>query len=301
MGKIFKRVAFSEIKNTFYDFAKEEINIETKQSILEYTKEGMLFVQTTTSPLFNFDNNISQKLISLASETNSRYIIANNGAEIFDAKDKKYLKFTTIDKSIIEKILMLVAKNDCAIDFNFLVDFDLTDSNEIVFNNTNLNRNNSEVLSISISAKPDVLSQIHNKLLKNNLKIEMVFNNDSIDITAKNVSLQNSIDYLINKVLNADINDSMAIAYSEKDLATFNKIGFLYAVDDAPKSVKDSVKLFTSATNQNGVGEAFMDYFYRTRMKFEIAEKIRIQKLKKAKEEAKINRQKENRAKISND
>ncbi|QBF34689.1 hypothetical protein EG856_02010 [Mycoplasmopsis phocirhinis] len=288
MEKIFKRIAFCDIKNTFFDLSNNEFNTQTRQSILEYTKQGLLFVISTSSPIYNLDAN--QNLILLANQLNSRYIIASNGAEIFDAREEKYLKTTCIDELIIQKIIDFSKEFNVKIERSYIKQYYIDKDEET--KNNDCRKNITSLISILCSF--DNCKQIYQKLLNLNLPIEMVISEKTILITQKNVSIHNSISYLID-ILNTDVKNAMAIAYNDNDLIAYSKIAYLYALDDATIPVKNKVTLFSSASNQNGIGEAIIDYFYRTRMMAEMAEQYRIKNIKLTKEIKKQTRSNINR------
>ena len=70
---------------------------------------------------------------------------------------------------------------------------------------------------------------------------------------------------LENVYQNDDIttNDIMTIGDSNNDLAMLKLANYSYAMASASKDALNSAHYFTSSVEQNGLGEAIIDYLYR--------------------------------------
>lgn len=117
-----------------------------------------------------------------------------------------------------------------------------------------------------------------------------------MELTAPGVNKGTGALWLCNH-LDADPNYCMSIGDSNNDLTMLKAIGFSYAMDNSPKSVKEVAKYYTSDVMQNGLGEAIQDYIFRT--KFDILrqaneDKLEKQKLKKLKTHSIVPKHKKN-------
>ncbi|ENY69599.1 Hypothetical protein, putative HAD hydrolase [Mycoplasmopsis bovigenitalium 51080] len=279
MSKQFKRIIFSDIDGTIYPFSNRVLSEETKKSILDSYNDGVEFVLATGNPAL-------PKIQDLANELNARYIICSNGAEILDLQDKKYLFYSFIDEDSLTKILNICNKYNAAIYWNSLdkyglfnaskstIDFyvDFYDFKDWDFTNHSIKR----VLKLEILDNNNSIEQIKNDIVELNLPIEMVKLSSHIEITTKQASKGNAAQFLCENIFNTDIKNTMAIGDSENDLSMLSMVGFGYAMDNAPQSVKSKCVLFAADVEQNGLGESIIDYVYRTKSMYE-KEKVRLQ------------------------
>nr|WP_307919793.1 HAD hydrolase family protein [Mycoplasmopsis bovis] len=108
-----------------------------------------------------------------------------------------------------------------------------------------------------------------------------------MELTAPGVNKGTGALWLCNH-LDTNPDFCMSIGDSNNDLSMLKTIGFSYAMDNSPKSVKEVARYFTSDVMQNGLGEAIQDYIFRTKfdiMRQENEDKLEKRKIKEAKNE----------------
>ncbi|MCE6057406.1 HAD family hydrolase [Mycoplasmopsis agalactiae] len=285
-----KRIIFSDVDGTICSFPDKKENPETRKSILEAVENDniTLVLNTGNPPL--------PKMLKMAHELKAKYIIAANGSAILDVESKEYLYESELSSDIVSAVLGIIKKYDESACFfgkngyymvtsnqkvkDFLTEFfefpDWLDEDEKIINN---------IFKIEIYPKPEnkekIVADIHNLSIKADLAVMGMH----MELTAPGVNKGTGALWLCNH-LDADPNYCMSIGDSNNDLTMLKAIGFSYAMDNSPKSVKEVAKYYTSDVMQNGLGEAIQDYIFRT--KFDILrqaneDKLEKQKIKEAK------------------
>ncbi|MBU4691595.1 HAD family hydrolase [Mycoplasma sp. ES3225-GEN-MYC] len=285
----FKRVVFSDVDGTIYEYPTRIITPENKRTIINAKVEDVEFVITTGNPLF-------QKMKDLTREFESRYLITSNGAEIYDTHESKYLYKKTISNSALSKIMSVVEKYNGGISWNNENGFGIykvsnnTKKFLSEFNDFNYDSEPTpkieDIFKIEILEPVHCIEQIYKELDSMNLDIEMVFLFDFIEITAKDVSKGSAVEWMCNNIFNTELKYVMAIGDSKNDLSMLSKVGYGYAMDNASDYVKSKVSLYTSDCKQNGLSEAIIDYVYRTKndkMKSDVLDRVNSYKEKQRK------------------
>ena len=131
--------------------------------------------------------------------------------------------------------------------------------------------NNEEImpLKIEIYGQKDLLKrkEVNERLLVklktlDNISIFSV--GSHLEILFKNITKASAISWMANNIYSCSINDVMAIGDGNNDdLDMLKLVGFSYAMANANQEVLKIAKFFTSAVEQNGLGEAIIDYLYR--------------------------------------
>ncbi|WP_029608473.1 Cof-type HAD-IIB family hydrolase [Mycoplasma simbae] len=286
MNEQFKRIVFSDVDGTIYSFPEHKLENDVKESVLESKKEGVEFVIVTGNPLYD-------KIKFLARELNSRYVITSNGAQIYDILNDEYVYKQIISDENTQKIIKIVDKYDGSIAWHnetefglYNMSFEMSDFYKTFndFDDYNLSKDAiKSVFKIEIAEPIDHIKKIYNELIKLDLDLDIVLLSTHIEITAKNVSKGDALLYACKNVFNTKPEYVMAIGDSENDLSMLKVAGFAYAMDNSSEIVKKSVSLYTSSVEQNGLGEAIVDYVYRTRLMQEkalIEQKINAQNAK---------------------
>ena len=104
------------------------------------------------------------------------------------------------------------------------------------------------------------------KAIKYIKTVEIIVTSTNIEIQNKNVNKASAIKWMLENVYqNDDIttNDIMTIGDSNNDLAMLKLANYSYAMANASKDALNSAHYFTSSVEQNGLGEAIIDYLYR--------------------------------------
>ncbi|BAP00800.1 hypothetical protein MCAL160_0046 [Mycoplasmopsis californica HAZ160_1] len=287
MGNLeFKRIIFSDADGTIYEFPGHKLSSATKKSVLEAKKQGVEFVIVTGNPLY-------QKIKDLATELECRYVVCSNGAEIYDMKYQEYVFKNIIPEQDLEKVMAIVEANNGAISWNSETDFGLYNTSSKTrefyeffndFSNYNLTKSAiKRVFKLEVIEPVEKMKSIYKQIIEENVSAEVVLLDSHIEITAKGISKGNALKYLCEKIFKTSINNVMAIGDSENDLSMLAIAGYSYAMDNASQKIKSKVKLYAASVEQNGLGDAIVDYIYRTRLEFEKAEisaKIERQKAK---------------------
>ena len=257
------KIIFSDLDGTIYSNNKK-IDPQTKKDIIEIQKDDFLFVIATGNGLF-------KKILNLAKEIKTRYIISSNGAQIFDLKKNEVMLEKFIDKDNVLNIIKLANKKKLALFY--------WDDKKVYANN--YAKNNSDIIKKSMGVVPIILK---NDMLNNILKMEIYGNekkinqfqkeiikkkyyyirmkSNHIEMTNKNANKSFAIKWIANK-LNVKIDDCMMIGDSDNDIDALKSVKYSYAMANANNNVKSNVNFHTSRVEQNGLSEALEDYKYR--------------------------------------
>lgn len=270
-----KPIIFSDVDGTLYnDF-----------NILDETKKDISFAQKNMAD-FNIctENPVFERMLNVSNEVNANYLIASSGSQIYDLKQNKIIKTWPMSFENLKKILDFIKNEDVQMLFWDNENYYFTNenyyrNNEIILhhflNIDSINKNakkynNEEImpLKIEIYGQKDLLKrkEVNERLLVklktlDNISIFSV--GSHLEILFKNITKASAISWMANNIYSCSINDVMAIGDGNNDLDMLKLVGFSYAMANANQEVLKIAKFFTSAVEQNGLGEAIIDYLYR--------------------------------------
>lgn len=270
-----KPIIFSDVDGTLYnDF-----------NILDETKKDISFAQKNMAD-FNIctGNPVFERMLNVSNEVNANYLIASSGSQIYDLKQNKIIKTWPMSFENLKKILDFIKNEDVQMLFWDNENYYFTNenyyrNNEIILHhflnidliNKNAKKyNNEEImpLKIEIYGQKDLLKrkEVNERLLVklktlDNISIFSV--GSHLEILFKNITKASAISWMANNIYSCFINDVMAIGDGNNDLDMLKLVGFSYAMANANQEVLKIAKFFTSAVEQNGLGEAIIDYLYR--------------------------------------
>ena len=270
-----KPIIFSDVDGTLYnDF-----------NILDETKKDISFAQKNMAD-FNIctGNPVFERMLNVSNEVNANYLIASSGSQIYDLKQNKIIKTWPMSFENLKKILDFIKNEDVQMLFWDNENYYFTNenyyrNNEIILhhflNIDSINKNakkynNEEImpLKIEIYGQKDLLKrkEVNERLLVklktlDNISIFSV--GSHLEILFKNITKASAISWMANNIYSCSINDVMAIGDGNNDLDMLKLVDFSYAMANANQEVLKIAKFFTSAVEQNGLGEAIIDYLYR--------------------------------------
>lgn len=270
-----KLIIFSDVDGTLYN----DFNIldETKKDISFAQKNMANFNICTGNPVF-------ERMLNVSNEVNANYLIASSGSQIYDLKQNKIIKTWPMSFENLKKILDFIKNEDVQMLFWDNENYYFTNenyyrNNEIILHhflnidsiNKNAKKYNNEeimLLKIEIYGQKDLLKrkEVNERLLVklktlDNISIFSV--GSHLEILFKNITKASAISWMANNIYSCSINDVMAIGDGNNDLDMLKLVGFSYAMANANQEVLKIAKFFTSAVEQNGLGEAIIDYLYR--------------------------------------
>ena len=274
-------IIFSDVDGTLYDHSK----IPNQQTIedIKFAKENNAhFNICTGNPYF-------ERMRWLTKLIDVDYLISSSGAHIIDIKNDKTIYSKNIQKLIFNKILT-IAKLEriqlCFWDENnyFLLNNDSLWNDEIleyhftneatkkmfpqIYNNEDICPLKVEIYSKAYNDEKKVKKELNNlfNLFKDIDDIDITLTSINIEIQAKNVNKGEAILWLLKNVynnININQNDIMVIGDSNNDYSMIILSNYSYAMANASNLILTSASYFTSSVEQNGLGEAIIDYLYR--------------------------------------
>lgn len=270
-----KPIIFSDVDGTLYnDF-----------NILDETKKDISFAQKNMAD-FNIctGNPVFERMLNVSNEVNANYLIASSGSQIYDLKQNKIIKTWPMSFENLKKILDFIKNEDVQMLFWDNENYYFTNenyyrNNEIILhhflNIDSINKNakkynNEEImpLKIEIYGQKDLLKrkEVNERLLVklktlDNISIFSV--GSHLEILFKNITKASAISWMANNIYSCSINDVITIGDGNNDLDMLKLVDFSYAMANANQEVLKIAKFFTSAVEQNGLGEAIIDYLYR--------------------------------------
>ena len=274
-------IIFSDVDGTLYDHSK----IPNQQTIedIKFAKENNAhFNICTGNPYF-------ERMRWLTKLIDVDYLISSSGAHIIDIKNDKTIYSKSIQKLIFNKILT-IAKSEgiqlCFWDENnyFLLNNDSLWNDEIleyhftneatkkmfpqIYSNEDIRPLKVEIYSKAYNDEKKVKKELNNlfNLFKDIDGIDITLTSINIEIQAKNVNKGEAILWLLKNVynnININQNDIMVIGDSNNDYSMIILSNYSYAMANASNLILTSASYFTSSVEQNGLGEAIIDYLYR--------------------------------------
>lgn len=183
------------------------------------------------------------------------YIIASNGAEIYNVKEKKMIYYKEIDKNVFEQIFDYCKQNKIC----FLVNSGVKryyygeSDNSSSFSVNNVDHINQVIFLLNNKREFEELKYFLIGIKE--IKISnIVYNEDrcSIDINESGVSKGNSIQYLCD-LLKVDNKDTIAFGDSDNDISMFEVVGKSICVGNATDVIKQLVDEVIDDCNCDGV------------------------------------------------
>lgn len=274
-------IIFSDVDGTLYDYSK----IPNQQTIedIKFAKENNAhFNICTGNPYF-------ERMRWLTKLIDVDYLISSSGAHIIDIKNDKTIYSKSIQKLIFNKILTIAKLEGiqlCFWDENnyFLLNNDSLWNDEIleyhftnettkkmfpqIYNNEDICPLKVEIYSKAYNDEKKVKKELNNlfNLFKDIDGIDITLTSINIEIQAKNVNKGEAILWLLKNVynnININQNDIMVIGDSNNDYSMIILSNYSYAMANASNLILTSASYFTSSVEQNGLGEAIIDYLYR--------------------------------------
>lgn len=274
-------IIFSDVDGTLYDHSK----IPNQQTIedIKFAKENNAhFNICTGNPYF-------ERMRWLTKLIDVDYLISSSGAHIIDIKNDKTIYSKSIQKLIFNKILTIAKLEGiqlCFWDENnyFLLNNDSLWNDEIleyhftneatkkifpqIYNNEDISPLKVEIYSKAYNDEKKVKKELNNlfNLFKDIDGINITLTSINIEIQAKNVNKGEAILWLLKNVynnININQNDIMVIGDSNNDYSMIILSKYSYAMANASNLILTSASYFTSSVEQNGLGEAIIDYLYR--------------------------------------
>lgn len=274
-------IIFSDVDGTLYDHSK----IPNQQTIedIKFAKENNAhFNICTGNPYF-------ERMRWLTKLIDVDYLISSSGAHIIDIKNDKTIYSKSIQKLIFNKILTIAKLEGiqlCFWDENnyFLLNNDSLWNDEIleyhftneatkkmfpqIYNNEDICPLKVEIYSKAYNDEKKVKKELNNlfNLFKDIDGIDITLTSINIEIQAKNVNKGEAILWLLKNVynnININQNDIMVIGDSNNDYSMIILSNYSYAMANASNLILTSASYFTSSVEQNGLGEAIIDYLYR--------------------------------------
>ena len=274
-------IIFSDVDNTLYDHSKKPKE-ETIEDIKFAQNNGAHFNICTGNPYF-------ERMKSLSKSIEANYLICSTGAQIIDAKKQKTIFISKIENNIFAEIIKIAKMNDLQLCFwdeenYFLLNNYSSWNDEILeyhfideitkksfpkfYNNENISPLKIEIYSKSYKNKNEVELELKTifKLFEKIKNIDITLTSINIEIQAKNTNKGQAILWLIENIYknyNITNDDVMVIGDSNNDYSMIQISKYSYAMANASELILKNANYFTSAVEQNGLGEAILDYLYR--------------------------------------
>ncbi len=241
------KIAFFDIDGTLTN-SKQELTENVINSLRYLKNKGIILVLTSG----RWDSYI----LKYNKDNLFDYIIANNGAEIYDINNNKVLYEEFMDK----------------IDIN-IIDSYCNENNIEMINNTYFNRSNNIIDNIYQSViicksiqEVDDLKQYVNEL--NNTYISYISfayykkitkNSYTININNKITNKGKSVKYMLD-YLNIDKENSICFGDNINDLDMFNNVGIKVCMDNGSNKLKELSDYITLSNDEDGVAYFINNY-----------------------------------------
>lgn len=241
------KIAFFDIDGTLTN-SKQELTDNVINSLRYLKNKGIILVLTSG----RWDSYILNYNIDNLFD----YIIANNGAEIYDINSNKVLYEEFMDK----------------IDIN-IIDSYCNENNIEMINNTYFNRSNNIIDNIYQSViicksiqEVDDLKQYVNEL--NNTYISYISfayykkitkKSYTININNKITNKGKSVKYMLD-YLNIDKENSICFGDNINDLDMFNNVGIKVCMDNGSNKLKELSDYITLSNDEDGVAYFINNY-----------------------------------------
>ena len=246
------KIIFSDFDETLIDYYSNGGNFSNYSlDVLKRIKGREIKVAIVTGRPINFFGGISSLL------NHVDYIIASNGAEIYNVKEKKIIYYKDIDKNVFEQIFDYCKENK----IRFLVNSGVKRyyygkghfSSSIPIENNDVDHINQVIFLLNNKREFEELKYFLVGIKEIKLS-NIVYNDDrcSIDINEKSVSKGNSVQYLCD-LLEIDVEDTIAFGDSDNDISMFEVVGKSICVGNATDVIKQLVDEVIGDCNRDGV------------------------------------------------
>ena len=264
---------FSDVDGTIYS-DKQVYHPKVKDSIREAQEKGIEFIICTGNPYFDNMQKMSKDL-------NVDYFIGANGAYIFDVKNNKEIKVNTIPKEMAQKILDIITKHGLGADW--------WDSENMYVNKYTPQSVKDKIRQTATKSK-GFIEQDH---VDNDVqKMELFVEENHVDIEkidklcvefekfglqlarmkpyhleiTNPASTKGEAVKSLSKHLGLDLENIMTIGDSPNDHSMLKVTPFSYAMGNADELTQQIANYYTSSVEQNGLGEAIVDFMFRKRL-----------------------------------
>ncbi|MDC8921837.1 Cof-type HAD-IIB family hydrolase [Metamycoplasma hyosynoviae] len=273
-----KPVIFSDIDGTLYD-ARKIVSPETLEDINFAIKNGADFNLCTGNPYFERMQNLS-KIVPV------RYFIGSSGGHIVDLETNKTIFKAEIAWDQFKKIYDLFKETDCQLifwtdkeyymarkdsvwnreilEYHFLTD-KMRTSFPKIYEGEVIKPLKIEIYAGSYENLEARLDAIMDKLKGIN-DLDIVKTWTDIEIQAEGINKASAAEWMLKNVYNnlkLTTKDIMTIGDSNNDYSMIKLSEYSYAMANSSKLILQTAHYFTSAVEQNGLGEAILDYLYR--------------------------------------
>lgn len=258
------KAVFIDIDGTLRN-DERKISLRTKETIKKCVENNILIVLCSGRPKHSTEE------ISIEANA-SPYIIASNGAEVYDYKENKVVFLNPMKKEACKKIYDIAIKNDCKYIMNLedkrvITRKDKASSIEDVLLTEPINEfiENHDIMQCLIqdfdfekikSLKTEI-EEIEGIEIKNQSKaltnpdfkpLETTYY-DIADIkTSKGLGVEKFCKYY-----NINPKETIAIGDDFNDIAMFQKVGLSVVMGNANKYVKQKANIITKTNNEDGV------------------------------------------------
>ncbi|TPR53695.1 HAD-IIB family hydrolase [Metamycoplasma neophronis] len=272
-----KPVIFSDVDGTIYRHF--ELKDETVKDIHWAIKNGADFNICTGNP-------IQERMEVLGDTLNARYIIGSSGAQIYDREAKKIIKSWHISNEAFLKLINIAKQNNIQTIFwdndNYYYLFEheqiLNTICSYHFVNQNLIKSVPklwqgefiEPVKIEFYSLSDFETEsgakVMYELIKELNEVTMIPTNCNVEISPLGITKGSAVQWMVDNVYKKDnvtVDDVMTIGDSNNDVPMLQLAHYSYGMANASGNVFDVCKFYTSSVEQNGLGEAIIDYLYR--------------------------------------
>lgn len=272
-----KPIAFSDVDGTIYK--NFNLKQETIDDIHFAVDNGLDFNICTGNP-------VQERMLKLAETLKARYLIGSSGAQIFDMQSKKYIACWKIDFDTTKLILDIAKKNDFQVllwdNNNYYYTKDNQKSVEYIcsyhfiskellhsipklYKGEFIEPTKIEIYSADGTETEESALQMFEKF-KSITNLAMIPTNCNIEISPSNISKGSAVLWMLENVYNnveTSKDEIMTIGDGNNDIPMLSISKYSYAMANATQTVHGHSHFHTSAVEQNGLGEAILDYIYR--------------------------------------
>ena len=255
----------NNVKIAIFDLDGTLLNNNHK--ITEKTKDALNLLHSHNIKLVLASGRVDSYAAKYAKELNIiDYIIANNGALIYDYQKKEIIYEEYYDISTLNKLWQYANDNEIGITLNAFNErysntFATTskDNNTIIDDISKLGKHIYQVVFTSFdhSKIKKLLTYLNDIDGKISYISKHYYNTHSkksisVDLNLNDTSKGNSIEYLLN-ILKINKNDAVCFGDNNNDLSMFNKCGIKVAMGNSNDNVKNISDYITSDNNSDGI------------------------------------------------
>lgn len=229
------KIIFSDFDKTLVDRGVNNGKIkDINLDILKKLKSNQVNFSIVSGRCLSFFKEEYPELMNVVS-----FFISSNGSSIYDVLESKYIYFSFIDSSDLEKIYECAKKYNLSIYFNLLDKRLYLEKGSYQYFKFNGIQCEQVVLIGDIENYESLVNDI--KKIKNvninNMGINPDNDNFFLDINRKGVSKGKAISYLYD-YLEIDKNATICFGDSDNDLSMFQVVGRRIAVENASDEIK---------------------------------------------------------------